>query len=164
MPKGVRQFVHKWVLGMSSMSNDLHEYEGAKKRRFQTRGRKNVFNLSRRITHKCRNTVKIFTTVSGALVFICSCRRFLLTKTSSRPRSCGNVQNSPGSQERPELGKGVFVYHVRFSHKRAQSRFGPVGNPRHFAVYRSRGNRTVIEIIRILHDSRNLARHVPHDQ
>jgi toxin ParE1/3/4 len=70
----------------------------------------------------------------------------------------------PGSQERPELGQGVFVYHVRLSRKRAQSRFGPVGNPRHFAVYRSRGNRTVIEIIRILHDSRDLARHVPHDQ
>jgi toxin ParE1/3/4 len=66
----------------------------------------------------------------------------------------------PASQQRPELGQDVLVYHLRFSRGRAQLQPGIVGNPRHFVVYRSRENQNVIEVIRILHDSRDLARHV----
>ena len=69
----------------------------------------------------------------------------------------------PGAQGRPELGKDIFAYHIRFSRERAQSGLGIVGNPRHFVVYRAGKNKNVIEIIRILHDGRDLARHVHHD-
>jgi plasmid stabilization system protein ParE len=36
-----------------------------------------------------------------------------------------------------------------------------VKDPRHFLIYRKRGD--VIEVARIVHDSRDLARHLPED-
>jgi toxin ParE1/3/4 len=39
-----------------------------------------------------------------------------------------------------------------------------VRNPRHFLIYRRRHDHTtVIDILRILHDSRDLARHLPEE-
>ena len=60
-----------------------------------------------------------------------------------------------GSQERPELAEGVRTYHISLSRERGKALGGRVKQPRHFIVYRRRG-RAVIEILRILHDARDL--------
>ena len=70
------------------------------------------------------------------------------------------MRQCPGSKERPEIMvKGARTYHFEFSRKRVS---GPgVKEPRHFLLYRRRGN--LIEVARILHDSSDLARHLPDD-
>ena len=67
----------------------------------------------------------------------------------------------PGSNERPELMlTGLRTYHLRFSRNRVS---GPsVKAPRRFLVYRRRDG-GVVEVARILHDNRDLARHLPDD-
>lgn len=67
----------------------------------------------------------------------------------------------PGSQQRHELAKGVFVYHLRFSRGRARSAMGAVNRPRHIVIYRRRDR--VIEILRVPHDARELQRHLPEE-
>ena len=65
----------------------------------------------------------------------------------------------PGSTERPDiLVAGVRTYHLSFS----RSRVAGVGvkDPCHFLVYRCRED-GVVEVARILHDGRELERHVP---
>jgi toxin ParE1/3/4 len=79
-----------------------------------------------------------------------------LTDIANNPRR-------PGFQERPDIAQDVLVYHLRFSRERAKSALGTVGDPRHFVVYRQRKHSNVIEVIRILHDGRDLARHVRND-
>lgn len=65
----------------------------------------------------------------------------------------------PGSRDRPEIGAGIRSYHTAHSRARAGTR---IGSPRHFVLYfLPRENEVVIS--RILHDSRDLARHVPQD-
>ena len=60
-----------------------------------------------------------------------------------------------GARFRPDLGQDIFCYHLRSSRDRAPSL---VRNPRHFILYRLRGR--IVRVIRILHDSRDLSRHV----
>ena len=67
----------------------------------------------------------------------------------------------PGAQHRSALAEGVLVYHLRFSRDRARTALGIVRNPRHFVVYRRRDQTNIIEVLRVLHDGRDLARHVP---
>lgn len=67
----------------------------------------------------------------------------------------------PGAQQRPDLAKGVLVYHLRFSRHRASTLLGVVRHPRHFVVYRRREQ--AIEVLRVLHDARDLARHLPEE-
>ena len=67
----------------------------------------------------------------------------------------------PGWMERPELSTGARTYHLRFSRDRARVS-GPVRNPRHFLLYR-RNDEGVIEVARVLHDARDLERHLPED-
>jgi toxin ParE1/3/4 len=74
----------------------------------------------------------------------------------------GNDPERPGVQQRLELAHGVLVYHLRFSCARAQSALGVVRNPWHFVIYRRRPPAS-IEILRIIHDSRDLARHLPEE-
>jgi toxin ParE1/3/4 len=64
----------------------------------------------------------------------------------------------PGSRERPELAKGSRAYHLFFSRDRARTDLGVVHNPRHFLIYRRNDSKTVIEILRVIHDSRDLLR------
>ena len=55
-----------------------------------------------------------------------------------------------GSKEKPELMmEGVRTYHLSFSRRRLPH--PGVKEPRHFLLYRRRGN--VIEVARILHDA-----------
>lgn len=65
--------------------------------------------------------------------------------------------NRMGSSERPDLGEGVRVWHLRLS--RHQSANGVVTSPRHFAVYRVAEDDAVV-IGRVLHDAMDLARHI----
>jgi toxin ParE1/3/4 len=53
--------------------------------------------------------------------------------------------------------KGIHVYHLSFSRDRVA---GPkVKAPRHFLLYRIK--QQVVEVSRVLHDRRDLARHIP---
>jgi toxin ParE1/3/4 len=67
----------------------------------------------------------------------------------------------PGSRERRDLAKGVRTYHLFFSRERARSELGVVGEPRHFLVYRCREQ--AIDVVRVFHDARDLARNLPED-
>jgi len=67
----------------------------------------------------------------------------------------------PGSRERPDLARCVRTYHLYFSRERAGGDLGIVKKPRHFLVYRQRGD--VIEVMRVLHDARDLERHLPEE-
>ena len=60
-----------------------------------------------------------------------------------------------GAKSRPELGSGVFAWHLRLS--RDKSKAGPVHEPRHFLVYRFDEN--LVTIGRLLYDAMDLARH-----
>ena len=66
----------------------------------------------------------------------------------------------PGSKERPDLAQSVRTYHLFYSRDRARSDLGVVKTPRHFLIYRRRGE-TAIEVVRVLHDARDLERHLP---
>jgi toxin ParE1/3/4 len=66
----------------------------------------------------------------------------------------------PGSRARPELARGVRTYHLFFSRERARGELGIVNRPRHLLVYRRRGE-AVVDIVRVLHDARELDRHLP---
>lgn len=63
----------------------------------------------------------------------------------------------PGSSERPEFGRNIRSYHSALSGKRAASK---VKAPRHFLLYFLPDEDAVV-VSRILHDARDLARHVP---
>jgi toxin ParE1/3/4 len=79
-------------------------------------------------------------------------------------RDIGSEPTRPGSIERPELmKKGARTYHIRFSRERAKTVIGVVHDPRHFIVYRQREDESVTDIARILHDCRDLDRHIPED-
>jgi toxin ParE1/3/4 len=67
----------------------------------------------------------------------------------------------PGSKERPELMvDGARTYHLSFSRKRMS---GPgVEELRHFLLYRRR-DAEMVEVARVLHDARDLRRHLPGD-
>ncbi len=65
----------------------------------------------------------------------------------------------PGSRARPELEHSARTYHLALSRSSVPSK--RVKAPRHFILYRIRS--TGIEIGRILHDSRDLLRHLPAD-
>ena len=76
-------------------------------------------------------------------------------------RDIASDPERPGSTERPELSSGARTYHLRFSRERARAG-GVVKNPRHFLLYRRRDEGT-IEVARILHDARDLERHLPEE-
>jgi toxin ParE1/3/4 len=63
----------------------------------------------------------------------------------------------PGAKQRDELFAGIYTYHLVFSREHVSE--GRVKSPRHFLVYRIVEDR--IEVLRVLHDSRDLDRHIP---
>lgn len=65
-----------------------------------------------------------------------------------------------GVVARPELGAGVYSYHLRHSRDRARHPTGIVRRPRHFILFRH----VLPELIgvgRILHDVMEVERHLP---
>jgi len=66
-----------------------------------------------------------------------------------------------GSKERPEIMiKGARTYHLGFSRRNVSG--SKVKEPRHILLYRRRED-GLIEVARILHDGRDLERHLPDD-
>ncbi len=63
----------------------------------------------------------------------------------------------PGSKERPEIADGLRTYHISLSRKRASS---SIQSPRHFVLYFLPAEDELV-ISRILHDARDLPRHLP---
>ena len=59
----------------------------------------------------------------------------------------------PGMKARPEIGRGVFTLHVARNGRRG----------RHFVLFRTSADpfHRQIDVLRILHDSMDLARHAP---
>ena len=62
----------------------------------------------------------------------------------------------PDIKARPEIGKGLFTLHVARKGRRG----------RHFVLFRADADpaRREIDVLRILHDSMDLARHVPESE
>lgn len=72
----------------------------------------------------------------------------------------------PGLRARPELGAGMFSYHLFFSRKRVapgSSVAGTVHRPRHLLVGRM-AEPGHADIVRVLHDAMELSRHLPGDE
>lgn len=67
-----------------------------------------------------------------------------------------------GSAARPELAKGAFTYHLRHSRDHVSRSIGRISKPWHFLLYRFAAD-GCLEIGRVLHDSMDLARHLPSD-
>jgi toxin ParE1/3/4 len=82
--------------------------------------------------------------------------RALLTQAL---RDLGIDPLRPGSRMRPELHESARTYHLYFSRANMEGR--RVITPRHFILYRIRP--AGLEVGRILHESRELARHLPDD-
>lgn len=64
-----------------------------------------------------------------------------------------------GSKNRPEISKNIRSYHTMLSRNRAGR---IVKNPRHFILY-FLPNENEIVISRVLHDSRDIVRHIPEE-
>jgi toxin ParE1/3/4 len=78
-------------------------------------------------------------------------------------RAIIDVADAPdriGSSSRPEIAPFVWSYHLYYSRRRVTDKVGRVKQPRHFLMYRARTDGT-IEILRVLHDRMDLARHLP---
>ena len=65
-----------------------------------------------------------------------------------------------GCQARPELAKNAFTYHLAFSRDRVAQ--GRVRRPRHILLCRTARD-GALEVGRVLHDSMDLARHLPEE-
>ncbi|HKA01642.1 MAG TPA: type II toxin-antitoxin system RelE/ParE family toxin [Candidatus Solibacter sp.] len=76
-------------------------------------------------------------------------------------RDIGSDPMRAESQARPDISNRVRTYHLKFSRQRARTVFGIVANPRHLLVYRIEPARVVV--LRVLHDSREVHRHVSDD-
>jgi toxin ParE1/3/4 len=72
----------------------------------------------------------------------------------------GENPERTGSIARPEYGANQRTYHLRFSRNKARTSEGIVLRPRHLAVYKVL-NEHEVEVMRFLHDSMELERHLP---
>lgn len=67
-----------------------------------------------------------------------------------------------GATRRPDLGADLLAWHFQLSRNHVPDTVGRVHRPRHFLVYRHVD--TVVEIVRVLHDSMELSRHLEDEQ
>jgi toxin ParE1/3/4 len=65
-----------------------------------------------------------------------------------------------GCRRRPEIAAAARTYHLFHSRNHVAARIGRVKEPRHFLLFRRQEDGT-IELGRVLHDSMDLARHLP---
>jgi toxin ParE1/3/4 len=75
-------------------------------------------------------------------------------------RDAASRIDDPGHMPRPELGDGVFSWHLAQSRTRARRK--TVRRPRHFLICRREGD--VLVIGRVLHDAMELRRYVDPQQ
>jgi toxin ParE1/3/4 len=66
----------------------------------------------------------------------------------------------PGSNHRSELAPSARTFHLAHSRNNVPHDTGRVKHPRHFLLYRTRPD-GLVEIARVLHESMDLARHLP---
>jgi toxin ParE1/3/4 len=66
------------------------------------------------------------------------------------------------SEPRPEIARNCRTYHLFHSRKKAGTRGERIREPRHFLLYRVT-EAGVVEIGRVLHDSMEIARHLPRE-
>ena len=66
----------------------------------------------------------------------------------------------PGAISRPEIGSGVYTFHL--AHVRRAKGQDRVRRPRHLVVFRIADPETIF-VGRVLHDSMDMAAHVPPD-
>jgi toxin ParE1/3/4 len=66
----------------------------------------------------------------------------------------------PGSSRRPEIAAAARTYHLIHSRHHVAAEIGRVKRPRHFLLYRTRPD-GIVEIGRVLHESMDLAKHLP---
>lgn len=71
-------------------------------------------------------------------------------------RDAASRSDDGGLTSRPELGSGVFTWHL--SRSRARTPGGKVNRPRHFLICGRDGDTLVIG--RVLHDAMDLRRHI----
>lgn len=71
-------------------------------------------------------------------------------------RDAATCSDGIGRTARPELGDGVFSWHL--AHSRASSPGGAVHRPRHFLICRRDDD--VLVVGRVLHDAMELRRHL----
>lgn len=67
-----------------------------------------------------------------------------------------------GVHEADDVSPGLRIYHVTHSRRRRMVAASRVVAPRHFLLFRLR-HETRLEVVRVLHDSMQLSRHVPRD-
>jgi toxin ParE1/3/4 len=78
-------------------------------------------------------------------------------------QALSDLENNPyraGAKPRDEVLPGVYTYHLALSRDHVKG--DRVKSPRHFLVYRVTADR--IDILRILHDSRDLNLHLPEEK
>ena len=75
-------------------------------------------------------------------------------------RDAAALSDEVGRTARPELGVGVFSWHLGQS--RTRSPGGAVRRPRHFLICRRDGD--VLDVGRVLHDAMELRRHLDPQQ
>lgn len=66
-----------------------------------------------------------------------------------------------GSHDRPEVAPAARTYHLIHSRRQVPRAVGRVKKPRHFILFREGGGH--LQVSRVLHDSMDLAEHVPED-
>ena len=59
-------------------------------------------------------------------------------------RDVADDPERPGSRARPELAQGMRTYHLSFSRQRARGQGSILRKPRHFLVYRLRGDTHIV--------------------
>lgn len=65
-----------------------------------------------------------------------------------------------GVETRPEIAAGVQAYFLAHFRNCVPPAAGRVITPRHFLIFRLRRD-SAVEIVRVLHDSMDLGRHLP---
>jgi toxin ParE1/3/4 len=113
-----------------------------------------------RVSHEARRDIRAILDWTGKEFGKRAALRYesLLTQAL---RDIDEDPKRPGSLARPEIAiEGARTYHLAFSRGRVK---GPgVKAPRHFLLYRRR-EEGVIEVGRVIHDARDLERHLPED-
>ncbi|MBI4904698.1 MAG: type II toxin-antitoxin system RelE/ParE family toxin [Acidobacteria bacterium] len=86
-------------------------------------------------------------------------RRYrLLLKTAFR--EIRRNPRQPGVQRKEGVAPDLLLYHLSLCRQKARTSTGVVHSPRHFVVYRIHEEQRWIEVVRILHDSFDLAKHL----
>ena len=69
-----------------------------------------------------------------------------------------DIETNPGRLGSKQLPEGLRTYHIELSKARVNG--SRVKDPRHIVLYRRRDH-GVVEVLRILHDSTDIQRHLP---